>query len=700
MKKLLLPVLLAITSISFGQQTRNYDEVVPCHHSEETEKMLAAMSEEERQQYHENQEQLRLFTQQYIEENGAELRGEGNREILYTVPVVFHIIHAGGDENISAEQVEDCIRIMNEDYQKLNNDWNNVNDAFTDIVADVQVEFKLARKDPQGNCTNGITRTFSPITFGGSGQQRQSVVVNEHGTWPGNRYMNVFVAADIGGAAGYTTYPNFSGMGNGIHVLHDYVGSIGTGTPGRSRTMTHEAGHWFNLPHLWGNSNDPDLASNCNQDDGVSDTPNTVGWTSCNRNGTSCGSLDNVENYMEYSYCSKMFTEGQKARMHAALNSSTGGRSTVVSAANLEFTGVNEPDILCRADFGANATVVCAGQEISFTDYSFHSPSGWEWSFPGGNPSSSIEQNPSIVYNTPGVYEVELTATDGTSSDTYTRTEYITVLDEGETIPFLEDFESYDNLSDSPWEVINLGNNAEFEIEEGTGYTGNKCVKLANFGQQAGNIDEIISAPFDLSSVEEDVTVSFRYAYRRRSSSNDDWLRVFLTSDCGKDWSVRRNIRGAQLSTETASNSWTPLTQDDWTTVHMTNVTSQFWVDNFRVKFQFESDAGNNFYIDDINIYPWGESDLSVDEVGSFNSFNVFPNPASNEVNVSFDLNKSQLTQVEVLNSLGQSVESFDIYGKEGNNLVLISTDQLRSGMYMIRLTNGSMREIKQLIIK
>jgi hypothetical protein len=200
--------------------------------------------------------------------------------------------------------------------------------------------------------------------------------------------------------------------------------------------------------------------------------------------------------------------------------------------------------------------------------------------------------------------------------------------------------------------------------------------------------------------VEEDVTLSFRYAYRRRSSSNDDWLRVFLTSDCGKDWSVRRNIRGAQLSTETASNSWTPLTQDDWTTVHMTNVTSQFWVDNFRVKFQFESDAGNNFYIDDINIYPWGESDLSVDEVGSFNSFNVFPNPASNEVNVSFDLNKSQLTQVEVLNSLGQTVESFDIYGKEGNNLVLISTDQLRSGMYMIRLTNGSMREIKQLIIK
>ena len=54
----------------------------------------------------------------------------------------------------------------------------------------------------------------------------------------------------------------------------------------------------------------------------VDDTPLTIGWSSCNLGGTSCGSLDNVQNYMDYAYCALMFTEGQKTRMHACLNSS------------------------------------------------------------------------------------------------------------------------------------------------------------------------------------------------------------------------------------------------------------------------------------------------------------------------------------------------------------------------------------------
>ena len=73
----------------------------------------------------------------------------------------------------------------------------------------------------------------------------------------------MFICGDIGGAAGYTTKPSgwsATQMTNGIWVLHDYVGSIGTSSIGSSRTMTHEVGHWLNLDHTWGPNNNPGAA--------------------------------------------------------------------------------------------------------------------------------------------------------------------------------------------------------------------------------------------------------------------------------------------------------------------------------------------------------------------------------------------------------------------------------------------------------
>lgn len=699
MKKITVALSLLVGSVSFSQHS---NDITPCHQAEQTEKMLEAMSSEEKAEYEQKRNNLDAFTESYIEDHPELLNNSHHRTVSYTIPVVFHIIHAGGSENISNEQVEDCIRIMNEDYQKLNSDANNVNAAFSGIVADCEIEFVLARKDPNGNCTNGITRTFSQATFGGSEGNRIGAVVDEHGTWPGDEYLNVYVAADIGGAAGYTYLPNgWTGMSNGIHVLHNYVGSIGTSSNFTSRTMTHEAGHWLNLPHTWGAGNSPGVGSNCTGDDGVSDTPNTIGWQTCNVSGESCGSLDNVENYMEYSYCSKMFTVGQKGRMHAALNSPSSGRINITSNSNLINTGVGEPEILCKADFDADIKVICPGQSVDFTDYSFHNPSGWTWTFPGGSPSTSTDENPTVTYTTPGVYEVTLEATDGASTDTQTKTAYITVLDAPSGLPFIEGFESYTTLNNSEWAVNNPGDNAAFELETNVAHTGDKCVKLANFGQSSGNIDELVSSPIDLSSINDDMTLSFRYAFRKRSSGNDDWLRVFISNDCGiNSWSLRKNIRGNQLSEEIATSSWEPGSMDDWTTVHMTNVTSQFWVDLFRVKFQFEADGGNNFFLDDINIYSGGPSELSVSEENEFSEFNVFPNPASDEVNVSFSLESAQNTKISLLNTLGQTVKDFDIQANSGNNLVLIGTEEFEAGVYIIKVQTQGKEQTKRLIIK
>ena len=704
MKKIFLTI-----SFVLGAFTAYYaqDDVHPCHTDEKTAEFVSTLSPQEKLQYEQDQAAYQQQLQNYINAHPELMTNSHARSIEYTIPVVFHIIHAGGVENISNEQVEDCIRVMNEDYQKLNASANNVQSEFLPIVADVQVEFKLAKLDPQGNCTNGITRTFSTATFGGSQNQRISAVINDHGVWPGDEYMNVYVAEDIGGAAGYTYRPSNwigSGMNNGIHVLHDYVGSIGTSSNFRRHTMTHEAGHWFDLPHLWGPTNTPGIQSNCNEDDGVADTPNTTGWQSCNLSAVTCdGQKDNVENFLEYSYCSKMFTLGQKARMHAALNSSVGGRNNVHSVSNINATGVNQPEAICDAQFEASQRVICAGQTIDFQDYSFHGISGWSWSFPGGSPSTTNIQNPSITYNTPGTYSVSLTATDGSNDVTETKTAFIRVLDQSASLPFMEGFEFYPDLNNSPWIVENNGNNAQFEMVSGVSHSGSNSVKLANFGQPSGSIDDLVSSPIDLSSITDEVTLSFRYAYRKRSSSNDEWLRVFISNDCGNQWAQRKTLRGNSLGTELASSSWEPSSQEDWVTVHMSNVTTSFWTDNFRVRFQFEADNGNNFYLDDINLYQGDESNepaLSLDENEFINNFSVYPNPADNEANVRFSVQNNQSVNVKITNLVGQVVQSTNVNAQSGQNLVVMPTASLKSGVYMIEVTANGMKQVKRLVIR
>ena len=702
MKLKLLPILFVFfTTLTFSQNNENNQHF--CHQVEQTEKILAELTKEEREKYFEEREKQEAFIKQWVEENGEDLKNNTSRSVDYIIPVVFHIIHDGGSENISNEQVEDCMRIMNEDYQLLNSDASNANPAFIGIQGDAKIELRLAKRDPNGDCTNGITRTQSGVTDDGGHSGRINAVQNEHGNWPGNRYLNIFVAKSVGdGVGGYTFLPGTMGtsMGNGIHVRHDAVGSIGTAGFGSSRTMTHEVGHWLDLPHTWGPTNSPGAQSNCDSDDGIADTPNTVGWQTCNVNGESCGSLDNVENYMEYSFCSKMFTEGQAARMHAALNSSVDGRNNVVSSSNLTFTGVLEADILCRADFQADKRTICAGQTIDFEDLSFHSPNGWEWSFPGGSPSSSTSQNPSVTYNDPGIYEVTLEATDGTGTDTETKTAFVEVLDYGASIPFMESFENYDNIENSPWQAVERGYSRNFEITDEYAHTGEQSVMLENFGQSSGRIYELISSPIDLSSVTDEVTLTYRYAYKKRSPGNDPTLRVWITNSCGEGWSLRNQITSNQITNDVQTTYWTPSSMEDWVTIHITSVTSNFWVDDFRVKFEFESGGGNNFFLDDINVYPFGPSELDVEEQNSLNGLALYPNPATTEATLEFDVANAEETKVVILDVLGNIVQQHRIESKAGKNIVHLNTTDLSAGVYMVKVNEGSADNTKRLIIK
>ena len=630
---------------------------------------------------------------------------------VYKIPVVFHVLHNNGIENITHEQILSGLANLNRDFRLQNLDASTVHQDFQGMPADVEVEFVLATKAPDGSCFNGVTRTFSFLSYQGDdgGSQVNEIISNNNvyqGQWPGNKYLNIFVCGSIGGAAGYTYYPSgntATSMSNGIWLLHDYLGSIGTSSTSHGRVLTHEVGHWLNLPHTWGSTNNPNIPTNCDTDDGVADTPNCIGVQSCALNSNTCNSddaywgfniRDNVENYMDYSYCSKMFTEGQKTRIRTALLSNNTGRSNLWSPANIIATGINGDLILCNADFTSNRTTICQGQSVEFLDVSYNLVTNRVWSFSGGNPSSSTISNPSVTYSQPGLYSVTLSASDGTTNDIETKTSYIRVLPSPTSLPFWEGFEAYTSLANLPnWEVYNLNNNNAFVLESNTAHSGIKCAKLVNFDDAPSNIDEIMSAPIDLSTIPSGgaVTLSFRYAYRKKMIEDFDYLKVFITNNCGDTWVQRKTIGGNQLSNLATASSWAPSSSQDWVTVHMPNVTSNYFTADFRMRFRFEGEGGNNFYLDDINLYAGAPSNtlvLGVNDEASFSNPVLYPNPSNEEVHVSYHSQDVDDVNVSVLDLNGKVLQHYFIKSNSGQNMVVFDIQALAQGSYMVKLSS------------
>lgn len=369
----------------------------------------------------------------------------------YIIPVVFHIIHEYGVENIEDDQVRDAIRTLNEDFRKRNADTINTVSAFKPIAADCEIEFRLASLDPNGKVTSGIERIESRYTFSGT----DSAKLNP---WPRAKYLNIWVVNYVRqGFAAFATYPGGPAERDGILSLHSYIGAIGTSSLLNSHTLSHEVAHFLNILHVWGDTNKPEVICG---DDEVSDTPKTMGHNNkCPLADTTCKRdvIENVQNFMEYSYCYTMFTEGQKARMHAALDSSLSDRNNLWTANNLLVTGVTTAPQLTKADFKTNNdhNTVCEYNSLKFKDISWNGrPTSWNWKFEGGTPSTSTDSIPTIKYTTAGTYDVQLTVSNSTGTVTETKKDYVTVNPAtGLSNTFLfEGFET-DTLPNSNWTI-------------------------------------------------------------------------------------------------------------------------------------------------------------------------------------------------------------------------------------------------------
>ena len=110
-----------------------------------------------------------------------------------------------------------------------------------------------------------------------------------------------------------------------------------------------------------------------------------------------------------------------QASQHFVVNNGAG----VAIYASPGFTECNFPPV---ADFISNQTQIVAGESVTFTDLSANNPTSWSWTFEGGDPVTSSLQNPIVTYNTEGTFDVVLTASNSSGSNTLTKSGYITVL--------------------------------------------------------------------------------------------------------------------------------------------------------------------------------------------------------------------------------------------------------------------------------
>ncbi|MCB9234744.1 MAG: PKD domain-containing protein [Bacteroidia bacterium] len=536
-----------------------------------------------------------------------------------TIPVVFHVCYGNGTENIPDAMILSQVDVLNEDFRRLNADATNTLSAFQPAAADCEVEFCLATIDPNGNPTNGITRNF----YSGSPYSQNYVenTIKPATSWDPTQYMNIWVCNVSGGVLGYAYLPSsapISGLPgavaankDGVVLLYSSIGRPPANTFGGpynlGRTATHEVGHFLGLHHVWESLSCGGCTAGC--DDYCNDTPNQNSANfGCPSNPVSCSSADMYQNFMDYvdDNCMNLFTNDQKARITAVLaNSPRRASLTTSTKCGAALAPV--------ASFTSDVTSVCPGGVVNFTDNSANNPTSWSWSFPGGTPSTSTAQNPTIAYATAGTYNVTLTSTNSVGSDTDIQTGYVVVAYGNVKIIFEDDFES-GNFTAANWTVTNPDALNTWEIATVAGNTpGTKAARVDMYNNNHVGARDCLSTPSLDFSGYTSVSLSFEHAHRRYSTNEQDSLVIYVSTNGGSTWPIRIFADAENGSQNFATNTATtanfvPATATDWcisgTWAACKTLSLATWdnTPNMAIKFETVNDYGNNIYIDNVVI--------------------------------------------------------------------------------------------------
>jgi len=589
---------------------------------------------------------------------------------IITIPVVVHIVHRtqdniGANTNISIAQIEDQLRILNEDYSKTNPEFPNPpRNTFINYAGNPELKFCLASIDPSGNQTTGITRTPTSKTSWDAVSESNDMKQASLGgidNWDPLRYLNIWVcnlsnSSGGGQTLGYAYLPGLQGSNSqswkdGLVVDYMFFGTTGSvSSSSNGRTTTHEIGHYLGLNHTFCESTgccDNDLNSQYSWGD-VDDTPATediyFGSVNSNTTNNTCNDLsysnvfstnvlDMDENYMSYATDTWMFSQGQVDVMLGTLNASTfqGGR------ANLKNSTV---------------TVNCGG----IISGSWNCDSQGNCNDPGtGNG----------IYSS---YNDCLVACGCT----------------GNNPPIIEGFQNGTLSND--WSIVNPDVSQTWEINSNYGYNSTSSISIENSIYSANGEYDDLNSPIMNFSNSSNINLSFDYAYSlwtdpSLTQSWSDTLIVLISSDCGLNWQKIWEKAGANLSTTSPvfnGFEWFPSSNNDWKSENI-NLSNYSNLDGVIIKFRNVNQYENNLFIDNINIT--SDASTNIDE-NNKNIIEVYPNPSDEYVNINYD----GLKQI------------YTILGKKlfETNENIINISALSKGVYMIKTGGMTMRFIKE----
>lgn len=599
---------------------------------------------------YENPEQRRIEFERWLAEKMPTHRLPGGARTEagpYQIPVVVHIIHngeaIGNGPNITDAQVVSQLRVLNEDFQRKNADAVNTPPEFAAVAGSLDIEFVLARQDPEGQATTGIVRVNGGKT---SWTMNDNYTLKELSYWPAEQYFNIWVC-NLTSHLGYAQFPesNLPGLEtssknrltDGVVIWHRVFGSRDDGAFNldtrfdKGRTATHETGHFLGLNHIWGDD------VGCNGTDNVADTPNQAGQTEgcpAHPRSDSCSDVIMFQNFLDYTddRCMNLFTEGQMARMTVVIENSPRRASLLTSP------GLSQPDpvpndlgireiifpdasvcsntiipVIEIRNYGSNAVTsarirfVVDGATLETKDFALNLGlfESTQVAFSTVNiPSGSHEISFQILLTNGG--------TDGGSyNDLKTSTVIVPALG---TIPFAENF----NSQPPGWITYNPDGQITWQIVTAPNQTlSNQALKLNyyDYEDKIGEVDMFLSPVLNFSGVPA-ATLSFDVAHARYQASNDR-LRVIVLRDCQPytEGTVLYDKAGDALSTTSATTSpFTPSGADQWRREFI-DLSSFIGAERIQIAFVGINDWGNNIYVDNLSLFTEETRDISLTQL-------------------------------------------------------------------------------------
>jgi PKD repeat protein len=670
-------------------------------------------------------DQLEAYTREYIRNNQG--RNQSSRSGLKVIPVVFHILHDAGTEMISDSVVFTEMIHWNEYMNATNPEIlaGQVVPAFDTLIGNPNIEFRLAQRDPQGNCTNGIDRIYTQATYVGNNNTKLR-------PWPREKYLNVWLTRAIErdatqyGTLAYSMYPSSVATYYNNEIIDGIIAKyfvVGGNVRFSRPTLAHECGHWLNLKHVWGDTNSPGVA--CGDDD-VPDTPITKGdQNTCLVTKHQCvdSIVENVQNIMNYAECHFMFTPGQVARMNAALASPIAGRNYIDSSINLIATGTDQPiDYFnttspCAtpiADFAVDKRYICVGQNVKFTDASYNSDvNARQWTFPADaifpGSSTDVDAKPVVQFTTSGWKEVTLTVTSANGNIGRSTKTMVYVSDPSDVIaaPYLETFE--DPTASAKWLSLNYdNNNTSFQRYSQAGHYSQNCFKLNYYDSKyEGDKDELASPMFDLSNIPtSDMKLSFEYSYATADAAHltDSFATIsaYGSIDCGKTWTrIYYKIGYGLFNAGFQLGGYVPGQDNQYWKKITINLPTAYQISGVMFKFSVNSIMDlNHFYIDNINVGKAIDR-TGVEDINQVNiaSIDVVPNPVSDNASLVIDATGSAKVSAVLYDLQGREISTiFNDRVDAGTQKVDFSTESLATGVYVVRVTDGKVSQQKKFI--